>query len=133
MESAFEMKLLQHEEYSDWDARFNCFHDGVLESFAVDFEWSPSVALIVFRTKDQVSPSGWSRVTLRLAGVTSLKLQEGPRSTNRVIVGGLHVLFEDGQVAVEWELDDPPASLSELMTSECNVVADSLEWDAHHM
>ena len=127
------MKLLRPEEYSDWDARFSCFYDGVLENFAVDFECSPAAALIVFRTQDRASPSGWSRVTLRLPGVTSLRLQEGPRSTNRVIFGGLHVLFDANQVALEWELLDPPASLSELMTSECNVVADSLEWDAQHM
>ena len=127
------MKLLRPEEYSDWDVRFSCFYDGVLENFAVDFECSPAVALIVFGTQDQASPSGWSRVTLRLLGVTSLRLQEGPRSTNRVIFGGLHVLFDDSQVAVEWRLLDPPASLLELTTSECNVVANSLEWDAQYM
>ena len=127
------MKLLQPEECTDWDARFCFFYDGVLESFTVDFEHSPSVALIVFRTQDQNSPSGWSRVTLRLSGVTSLRFQEGPRSSNRVIFGGLHVLFDDNQVALEWELLDPPSSLSEVMTSECYVVAESLEWDAQHL
>jgi hypothetical protein len=127
------MHMLQQEQYPEWEARFVCFYDGVLESFAVDLDCAPSIALLVFRTQDQASPSRWSRVTLRLSGVRSLRLQEGPRTTNRVIFGGLHVLFDDTQVGVEWELLDPPASLSELMTSECNVVADALEWDAQHL
>lgn len=127
------MQRLTSADYPDWDARFSSFYDGVLERFGVDFEQVPSLVSIVFRSQDRTSSSGWSRVTLCLSGVRSLRLEEGANASGRVIFGGLHVVFEGDAVGVEWDLLEPPGSLAELMGAQCRVVAKSLEWMAEAM
>ena len=79
---------------------------------------------------DELSPSGWSMVRLRVTGVSSVNFTEG--ATSYLVQSfGLHTLFGPGQIGLEFgDSVEAPDSFSELMRSPCHIVGKSLEWDA---
>ncbi len=125
------MKLLQLEELNSWNDRFVSFNDAVLKSWAVKFALIAPVLEAVIETQDQESSSGWSLVTIRLTGVSSLKFCDGPKASYQVLSNGLHTVFDAGCVGLEFgDSIDTPESLAELMASPCHVLAETLEWEA---
>jgi hypothetical protein len=124
-------RLSDHESLSAWNERFASFNDAVIKSWSVKFASTGSVLEVLAEAQDQESPSGWSLVSLRLSGVTSLRFCDGPKASYQVLSNGLHTLLDTGRVALEFgDCIDTPESLSELMASPCHAVAETLEWEA---
>lgn len=124
-------RLSDYEELTAWNERFVSFNDAVLKSWSVMFALTTPVLETVIEAQDQVSPSGWSLVTIRLSRVSSLRFCDGPKASYQVLSNGLHTLFETGRVGLEFgDSIDAPESFSELMASPCHVVAEALEWEA---
>lgn len=124
-------RLSDHEALTAWNERFASFNDAVLKSWAVEFSSTTPVLETVIEAQDRSSPSGWSLVTIRLSGVTSLRFCDGPKASYQVLSNGLHTVFDTGCVALEFgDSIDTPESLAELMASPCHVVAETLEWEA---
>ena len=122
-------KLSDHDELTAWSSRFASFNDAVLKSWAVKFAATGAVLEVVIEAQDQESPSGWSLVSLRLCKVTSLRFCDGPKASYQVLSNGLHALLDTGCVALEFgDFIDIPESLTELMSSPCHAVAETLEW-----
>lgn len=123
--------LSNYEELTAWNERFASFNDAVLKSWSVNFATATPILETVIQTQDRESASGWSLVRIRLSGVTSLRFCDGSKASYQVFSNGLHTLFDAGCVALEFgDSIDVPESLSELMTSPCHVVANTLEWES---
>jgi hypothetical protein len=124
-------RLSDHEELTAWNERFASFNDAVLKKWAVEFTSTTPVLEAVIEAQDRTSPSGWSLVTIRLSGVSSLRFCDEPKASYQVLSNGLHTLLDTGRVALEFgDLIDAPESFSELMASPCHVLAETLEWAA---
>jgi hypothetical protein len=125
-------RLSSREELIVWNERFWSFNDGVLRSMAVTFASSTTCFEAVIETSDQASPSGWSLVTIRMTDVSSLAFTDGTKGCYQVLSDGLHTMFEDERIAIEFGGREP-RSLAEALQSPCHVVAKVLEWDAHEI
>ena len=125
------MRNLKSEEFGLWYERFWSFYDSVVRSWAADFAQATKILVLTIEAQDRESPSGWSLLTLRLSGVSSVRLSEGPKASYLVLSNGLHALFAVGCVGLEFgDFDDAPKTILELMQSPFHVVAESLDWDA---
>jgi hypothetical protein len=125
-------KRLHPEDLKAWNERFVSFNDAVLKSWSVKFASIETTLEIEIEAQDQDSPSGWSLIKIRLIGVSSLDFCDGPKTSYRVLSNGLHTLFDTNFVAIEFgRFIDAPESLSELMSSPCHAVANSLEWESN--
>jgi hypothetical protein len=123
--------LLHAEDLASWRLRFESFSDAVIKRWLVAFDRGSPVLESVIEAQDQCSPTGWSFVTIRLSGVSSLRLSEGPKASYQVLSNGLHVVFDAARVGVDFGHSiDTPDSLSVVMTSPCHAVAVALEWES---
>ena len=89
---------------------------------------------MVIETQDIESQTGFSRVTIRVSGINSVRFVDGPKTSYVRMSNGLYALFEQDQVGLEFgDFVDAPTSLSELMRSPVHAVGGTLEWDAQPM
>ncbi|WP_316359223.1 hypothetical protein [Devosia sp.] len=129
------MKMLQQDQLQAWEARFTHFYDAMLRGWAVDLPYPGVKALtVVIETQDSESQTGFSRVTIRVSGINSVRFVDGPKTSYVRMSNGLYALFEQDQVGLEFgDFVDAPTSLSELMRSPVHAVGGTLEWDAQPM
>lgn len=119
------MELLTQAGRAALLARFDVFHDAVLDWFQIDFETNTACATLVLQAQDASSPSGWSDVVLRVEGVRRVRLTRPDMLS--VISFGLQFLWRDGSFhlflnSLHSGPDDWPAAqdaVGELVGGRC--------------
>jgi hypothetical protein len=127
------MNQFNQQHLAIWIDRFSSFYDSVIVGWLFEYKDKKTLS-VTLELPDEISPSGWSRVILKLDDVKSMSCCDTDKASYQVLYGALHVLQEQNLIALDFGyFDDPPESLKELVTSPCHVVAKSLEWDVIHV
>ena len=124
------MQALEPGDVANFLARFQTFCDAVLCEFSCQ-PGSETSCQLVFEAKDEYTPGGWSRVTLRLENVSSWKFAVNMNCAFYILSNGLHLLHHDGSFYMDVnELIDASDDLEDYLNSNFHFVMHALWWQA---
>ena len=125
------IKITDDVDIVQFKTRFSSFDDGLLKSWNADFSDDVASLFVEIECRDEESPSGWSKVAIRLFGLVSLRFYEGPKASYRVLSNGLHITLSENLIGLEFgDLIDAPESFDEVTNSLCHAIGDSIAWEA---
>jgi uncharacterized protein YceK len=124
------MNTLDQQSLADLNERFCSFNDGVLRRWDLVYSDAGPIVNINIEVQDRsLGELCWSMVNIRLSGCSSIRFVESRKSNYQVLSNGLHIIFDDEQIGVEFgDFTDAPRSLEELISSPIHVVAKRIEW-----
>lgn len=115
-------------QWRDFAKRFGGFSDTVLMLVQINPDPTVGYVQITLRSRDLFTPQQdlWRVVILRFEGVESFSFAQPNRTAIVVISFGIHALFEDDRVGMEFEFPSPPDDWEELQKSPVHVIAKRL-------
>lgn len=123
-------EIITKNNYSNLLKRFDRFSDSLIRSIEMKFNNQGTIGVsISLETRDALSTAnnGWVSVLLFLDMVSEMGIQEHQNTTISIISFGIHILFIDNKVLIEFggEIDEPN-SLEELRKSDAYAIGKSL-------
>jgi hypothetical protein len=125
---------LSRDNIEEIRGRFFEFFDGVVRSVRIDSVEGKDRTIrtceISLDAKDRDSVRGWSRVNLRISGVSEFRFQHG-RTIYEVLSDGIQVVWRENSIYVLLDANpDDNQQLRELSKNIAYVIGESCELEA---